>query len=250
MRSIRRLRLAFAIAALLLSCTAWSFEFVPTDAEFAGWPPYCQARYVTTYIGQTTNFGANYPQASINLWKRQLGEATFERVHHYCAGIIWLNRAKVQGDKKTREFYLRTAQEEALFTHRGLPPNSPILSPIYVTLAFTCQEKGDFPCAIDYLNEAIAQRPTETTPYCAMAVIHRKRGKLQEARDILVKGNEVTGGESAEIHYNLGLIYVELKDLEQAQVHAEKAYALGYPLEGLKKKLAQASRQAKPSSPQ
>lgn len=41
-----------------------------------------------------------------------------------------------------------------------------------------------------------------------------------------------------EAHYNLGLLYVETGDYELAREHAEKAYALGYPMPGLKSKLA------------
>ena len=42
---------------------------------------------------------------------------------------------------------------------------------------------------------------------------------------------------SAEIYYNLGLVHVELGNLQQAQSYAEKAYASGFPMSGLKKKL-------------
>ncbi len=44
-------------------------------------------------------------------------------------------------------------------------------------------------------------------------------------------------GKSSEIHYFLGLTLVDLKRYEEAVEHARKAYALGYPLQGLRKKL-------------
>lgn len=44
-------------------------------------------------------------------------------------------------------------------------------------------------------------------------------------------------GESAEAHYNLGLLYVRLEDYSSAVEHAQLAYELGYPLPGLKAKL-------------
>lgn len=43
--------------------------------------------------------------------------------------------------------------------------------------------------------------------------------------------------ENATVNYNLGLIYLKEKDYEQAIVHAKKAYELGFPLPGLRKKL-------------
>ena len=42
---------------------------------------------------------------------------------------------------------------------------------------------------------------------------------------------------SAEIHYSLGLSYFDMKDFNKSEEHARVAYALQYPLPGLKKKL-------------
>jgi tetratricopeptide (TPR) repeat protein len=225
---------------LLVSRAAWSYEFVPTDAEFASWPTYCQARYVTTYVGWRSQWVATYPQATIDLWKKQLGAETFEYVHHYCAGIIWLERARFEPDKHTRAFYLSTAEEEALFTHRGVPKDSPIRPAIYVTLSQIEEEKGEHAKALEYLSQAITTRPDDALAYGALAVIQRKQGRLDLARDTLLKGDAATHGESAEIHYNLGLIYLELGNAEAAQAQAKRAYELGYPLPGLKKKLVKA----------
>ncbi len=43
----------------------------------------------------------------------------------------------------------------------------------------------------------------------------------------------------AEAHYNIGLLYVKLKQYELANKHAGKAYQLGYPLAGLRVQLKQ-----------
>jgi tetratricopeptide (TPR) repeat protein len=57
--------------------------------------------------------------------------------------------------------------------------------------------------------------------------------------------------DDAVINYNLGLLYTERKDYEHALPHAEKAYALGFPLPGLKKKLLAAGKwQDKPEDEQ
>jgi tetratricopeptide (TPR) repeat protein len=49
---------------------------------------------------------------------------------------------------------------------------------------------------------------------------------------------ERTGPRNAELQYNLGLLYVDLKRYDAAREHAKKAYELGYPLGGLKARLA------------
>jgi Flp pilus assembly protein TadD len=40
-----------------------------------------------------------------------------------------------------------------------------------------------------------------------------------------------------EAHYNIGLLLVKLGRFDEARAHAEKAYAAGYPLDGLRRQL-------------
>lgn len=44
--------------------------------------------------------------------------------------------------------------------------------------------------------------------------------------------------EDATAHYNLGMLHFKRKDYGKARTHADAAYARGFPLEGLKNKLA------------
>jgi hypothetical protein len=67
-----------------------------------------------------------------------------------------------------------------------------------------------------------------------LAMMHRKQHKLTEACDVLKQADDATGGTSAEVQYNLGLINLELGNTEGARANARTAYALGYPLPGLK----------------
>ena len=46
--------------------------------------------------------------------------------------------------------------------------------------------------------------------------------------------------ESAEAHYNLGLLLTDMERYEEAREHARAAYRLGYPLDGLRNRLARA----------
>lgn len=52
--------------------------------------------------------------------------------------------------------------------------------------------------------------------------------------------------EQATIQYNLGLMYVKKKEYDKASMHAQKAYALGFPLPGLKNKLKAAGKWREP----
>jgi len=46
--------------------------------------------------------------------------------------------------------------------------------------------------------------------------------------------------ESAEAHYNYGLLLTDMEEFEAAREHASRAYDLGYPLDGLRRRLASA----------
>jgi tetratricopeptide (TPR) repeat protein len=61
--------------------------------------------------------------------------------------------------------------------------------------------------------------------------------------DVALKLDE----NNANIHYNLGLIYLDLKDYRKAREHAERAYALGFALPGLRKRLEEAGQWTQPA---
>lgn len=63
-----------------------------------------------------------------------------------------------------------------------------------------------------------------------------KRGNLKDAKEQFESALSLAP-DSPEISYNAGLFYVEINDLETASKLANIAYAAGYPLPGLKKKL-------------
>lgn len=50
--------------------------------------------------------------------------------------------------------------------------------------------------------------------------------------------------DNATINYNLGLVYMKTKNYDKAAVYADKAYALGFPLPGLRNQLAQVRKGA------
>jgi tetratricopeptide (TPR) repeat protein len=54
--------------------------------------------------------------------------------------------------------------------------------------------------------------------------------------------------DSADAHYNIGLLYAELRKFEQALEHAHAAYKAGYPLPGLRQKLERAGKWREPSA--
>ena len=226
-----------ALTAAAIPVSAFAYDFIPTESEWVAWPYYCQARYVTLPIGDNTPWAQQIPRAQIERARQELGDAVFGGIQHYCAGTVWLRRAKVQSDKELRAFYLRTATSETTFTLTRLPPDTPMIVPVTTNLALIKYAEGKFDEAIELLEQVAAQKPEEPMTYSALATLYRERKRLDLARDVLLRGDKMVEGRSAEIQYNLGLVLLELGDIEEAQIAARKAYELGYPLPGLRNKL-------------
>lgn len=68
-----------------------------------------------------------------------------------------------------------------------------------------------------------------------------------DAERILLEA-ETLAPDSAEVNYNLGLLYVRLKSYGKARAYAQKAYSLNFPLTGLRDQLVRAGEWQAPQS--
>jgi Flp pilus assembly protein TadD len=88
-----------------------------------------------------------------------------------------------------------------------------------------------------YFQRAMTFRPDDPQLHVLFGTYLHRAGRLLEAAaeyDLAEK----MGSSSAELFYNRGLLEVDLGHLDAARKDAEKAYAMGYPLPGLRNKLA------------
>lgn len=92
----------------------------------------------------------------------------------------------------------------------------------------------------DYLFERATRfAPQDATVHMLYGIHLHRLGELESAL-VQYKMAEKLQPEAAETHYNMGLLYVAMEDYDPAARHARKAYALGYPLPGLRRKLVKA----------
>lgn len=224
----------------LYGTTAAAFNFTPTEAQWLMWPDYCKARYVTTGAGGRSPFANAFPRSSVETWRNTLGEDTFTDIHHYCAAIATTYSALSEPDPKHKKVMLGYALDNASYAIARTPTTSFIYLKAAVNLATIEAALGHPDRAVAYARQGIDAQPKVAEGYCALAQILFKQKKTQEARDVLVQGSQAVTGESAEIHYNLGLIELELGNKQAAVEHAKKAYALGHPLPGLQRRLERA----------
>ena len=99
-----------------------------------------------------------------------------------------------------------------------------------------------------YFERAIAFAPHDVTARMVYGNFLLATGQDAMALEQLDAASRLAP-EQATVQYNLGLMYVKKKEYDKASVHAQKAYALGFPLPGLKNKLKAAGKWREPPPP-
>ena len=92
-----------------------------------------------------------------------------------------------------------------------------------------------------YFKSALAFRPDDSYVFMIYGIHLSRKGKTKEALEFFDKA-KLMGDDSANLHYNLGLAYFQLKRYDDALESAHKAYAAGFPLPGLKNMLVRAGK--------
>ena len=94
-----------------------------------------------------------------------------------------------------------------------------------------------------WLTRAVYFAPDDEMVHMLYGIYHQWNSDLEKSKEEYLKALELKPNDP-QINYNLGLLYVEMGDYENASKRAEVAYSSGYPLEGLRKKLEKMSSNA------
>jgi len=229
-----------AAASQLTGTAAHAFTFDPTAAEWAWWPGYCKARYLDLGMSPSAQGIQTLSRAEISAWRYELGDDVFTYVHHHCAGLIWLQRARLATTAAERDFALQSAEYESNFTLIRIPPASDTYADIVVHMGQIKRAAGNGDAALGFFEQAIQSRPDRAAGYLGKALVMRDRKKTDLVIAALRAGSQATGGESRELEYHLGLALLDAGQFEDARGHARRAYELGFPLPALRDRLAAA----------
>jgi tetratricopeptide (TPR) repeat protein len=87
-----------------------------------------------------------------------------------------------------------------------------------------------------YFTRAITFTPEDPVLYYILGLYRHQKKDLDEAYSAYEDALNL-GLDTAEFHYNMGLLLVDLEKFEEAREHAEQAYSKGAPFPGLRAKL-------------
>ena len=95
-----------------------------------------------------------------------------------------------------------------------------------------------------YFDRAVRFAPDDPAVHTIYGIYFVKKGDRQAARHELEMAEAAIRGMGgdANLSYNLGLTYFDLNDYDKALEQAKAAYALGFPLPGLRDKLKRANK--------
>lgn len=118
-------------------------------------------------------------------------------------------------------------------------PNHPQALMLLVDYCEQWKSPGcDVPMAFE---NAVAVNPQAATTYVVRGIYYFRGKKLPASIESFKKALELEPN-SLNAHYNLGLAYVETKQYDLANVHAQSAYRLGASVPGLRDKLERAGK--------
>jgi tetratricopeptide (TPR) repeat protein len=155
----------------------------------------------------------------------------------------------IRAESEIRSKYYVPARADLDFTLRYFP-NHPQGLLLMVQL---CSENKQQGCDLDLTFErAIAVNPNVAGTYTTQGVYLHRVKRYSDAIKSYQRALELDP-DSMNAHYNIALAYLELKDYERANEHAQRAYALGAPVPGLRDRLKHLGQwkpaEATPASP-
>jgi tetratricopeptide (TPR) repeat protein len=184
------------------------------------------------------------------------------RAYEPCGELHGLNqygpydyRTATEAQKTLVETYHFTAQVETLqsgqsgalgqdidYTLRALP-NHPraLLAMMKLSAKLKTEQPFGAKWKVEcYFERALRFTPDDSTVHMLYGIYLLKRGDKEKAVHELETARNAS--EDPNVRYNLGLAYFELGQYDRALEEAKKAYAMGFPLPGLRDKLKRAGK--------
>lgn len=204
-----------------------------TAVEFMVLPEFCRSALAGSSYAASVPFeyrsrrGAAAPQGRGSAVGGEIAGG-----HHFCMGLVHLNRG-VRG-KSGANF---AAVQEFTYSQTRMDPDSSSYSYVNAYLGRALYRTGKRGEAMKVWADGISVQPQGRASYLAIAEALLAERRPQDALEILQKFDQVKDVEYADAEHFMAQAYFELKRYDEAKLHLDKAYSLGYPVFGLRDKL-------------
>lgn len=204
-------RRLMVIALLLLAAPAVKAEmlpFSPTASEMALLPEYCKVR--ATDDQRSPEFQS---------WMQRIGPK-FLGIHHYCAGLNYINRYQYRVNDRNRKYYLSRAVPEIDYVAKSMPADFPLAGEIYLNRGIALQLMGRDAEALSDFSRSLQSDPQQVQAYIAIADYHSKKKNMSKALEVVG-----TGLKNVPANKRLQRRYLELGGKEPFPVAESQSVA-------------------------
>lgn len=166
-------------------------EFRPTEAEMHRLPPYCAVRL---------NGKRDSPQWQA--MQSQFGK-NFNDMHHYCAGLNFLNNRYYQARSRSdKSLVLERAEANFNYMRKAALPEFPLRADAYFYHGITLRLMGQPGLAVSDLLQAIEINPGLTKAHLELVSLYRNSKQNSQAMDAVVAGlKRVPDSKALQRHY-------------------------------------------------
>jgi hypothetical protein len=176
----------------------------PQRAEYIYLPNYCVLKME---IMKLTNDGRKLPPniaREQEAWTKRLGETSWTYIHHYCAGLIRINRfersiaigiggvANMTDLQKSTLVYALHEFESVESPY--IKSHSPLYAEAIISHAKALSLLGRKQAAVDKMSEGISSEPERDILYLCLAQILFEMGDQRQAKKVLELGERRTKG--------------------------------------------------------
>lgn len=174
------MRLPLILSLLITAFPAYAQSslqnFRPSPAETRQLPAYCAVKF---------NSSTDSPEWK--MWRKQLG-SNYIDMHHFCAGLNFLNRYYVAQSKADKSGMLVAAKRNFDYMMRAAKPDFPLRADIYLHRGRTLKLMGQQGTSVSDFQQALTINPKLTKAYLELMSIYVANNQKQKALETAIAG--------------------------------------------------------------
>lgn len=160
------------LATLPLAAQAYRW----TDVELRAVPEYCRVR-----------FAEGAASAQWIIWAKRFGPAAIH-MHHYCDGLLWLNRYAKTFDRREQKRILQSAYGSFMYMVPRVDNSWPLRGELYYNMGRVQALRGEDGEALIAFRKALDYDPRLRDAYLAASVLYEKMNDNKQALTLISEG--------------------------------------------------------------